>query len=53
MLWNRWPLTLQLEQILRSKVASGELAPGGRIAPEVVLAKEYGVKLPKRRGVAR
>jgi len=42
---DRWPLTLQLAQILRSKVASGELAPGGRIAPEVTLAKEYGVSV--------
>lgn len=42
---DRWPLTLQLAQILRSKVSSGEFAPGGRIAPEVKLAKEFGVSV--------
>jgi len=42
---DRWPLSLQLAQILRNRVLSGEYSPGGRIAPEVRLAEDFGVSV--------
>jgi len=42
---DRWPLTLQLAQILRNRVLSGEYSPGARISPELRLAEDFGVSV--------
>mgnify|MGYP001588514919 CR=1 FL=1 len=42
---DRLPLTLQLAQLLRNRIARGECPPRGRIAPEVRLADEFGVSV--------
>src|SRR3972149_11837490 len=42
---RKLPLWYQLSQILRSEILGGQLAPASQIAPEVQLAKRYGVSV--------